>query len=86
MIRPKFREHTMAQFYFSSKLDHDRTLCLAPLSDRLLASCGDDAPVDSSGYFLFERRGDGHLVEIEIIARVDSDEAAVKLSEMIGLR
>lgn len=74
----------MAQFYFSLKQPDGTTLCLAPLTDRLLAFCCEEVP-DPSGYFLFERRERGAIEDVEIIARVDTDDAAVKLSAMLGL-
>lgn len=40
---------------------------------------------DSSGYFLFEKRGSGEQAEIEIIARVESEEAAFRLRELLNL-
>jgi len=82
---PSCGETSMAQFYFSVNLEEGRTLFLAPLSDRVLSSLPEEVP-DPSGYFLFERRGSGDAAEVEIIARVSSDEAALKLSGMMGMR
>lgn len=74
----------MAEFYFSVNLDNDRTLCLAPLTNRKLALVVDDVP-DPSGYFLFERRGSDETGRIEIIAHVHSEEAAFRLREMLNM-
>lgn len=74
----------MAQFYFSVNLDNDRTLCLAPLTDRKIALSGEEI-TDPSGYFLFETRGSDELGGIEIIARVMTEEAALRLREMFKM-
>lgn len=74
----------MMQFYFSATLDDQRTLCLAPLTDRMASMCSEEV-ADTSGYFLFEKRGNGDNANIEIIARVDSDEAALRLRELLKL-
>lgn len=75
----------MSQFYFSVNLDDTRILCIAPLSDNLIAASGDDI-ADTSGYFLYEMRRIGDRRDIEIIAHVSSDDAAIRLSEMMGMR
>jgi hypothetical protein len=46
---------------------------------------GQDVP-DSSGYFLFEKTGDGDLAEIEILAHAMSEDAAFRLKEMLNMR
>ena len=40
---------------------------------------------DSSGYFLFERRGTGEGAEIEILAQAVSEDAAHRLREMFEM-
>jgi hypothetical protein len=74
----------MAEYYFSVILDSERTLCLAPLTDRRLAMSGQDID-DASGYFLYEKRGTGELAEIEILARALSEEAAERLRAMFSM-
>jgi hypothetical protein len=74
----------MSEFYFSVNLDDNRVLCLAPLTDRRIAMSGQEI-TDPSGYFLFERRGSGEVAEIEIIAQVLSEEAALRLREMFQM-
>jgi len=73
----------MDNFYFSVNLGNDRTLCVAPLTDRKIALSGEDIG-DTSGYFLFETRSsDGFAVEI--IAKVQSEEAAFWLRDMFKM-
>jgi hypothetical protein len=74
----------MSEFYFSVNLDNHRTLCVAPLTDRRIAMSGQDIE-DSSGYFLFERRGTGESAEIEILAQAVSEDAAHRLREMFEM-
>lgn len=74
----------MAQFYFSAALDADTTLCLAPLTERRRSMAVADV-TDGSGYFLFEKRGTGDQAAVEIIARVESEEAAFRLRELLNL-
>lgn len=73
----------MQNFYFSASLDNDRTLCLAPLCDRYLAASG-ECITDSSGYFLYERRA-SDPDSVKIIAQVRTDDAALRLREMLSL-
>jgi len=40
---------------------------------------------DVSGYFLFETLGNGSDAEIEIIAQIETDEAVMRLSELLNL-
>ena len=73
------------EYYFSVSLDNnERTLCLAPLSDRYLSMSGQEIS-DPSGYFLFEKRGTGDLADIEIIAQALSEDAALRLRSMLNM-
>ena len=74
----------MAEFYFSVNLDNDRTLCLAPLTDRRIAMSGVDV-VDKSGYFLYEQRRSETCGGVEIIAHVFSEDAVLRLREMFNM-
>lgn len=74
----------MANFYFSVNLDNERTLCLAPLTDRKIAMAGVEVP-DPSGYFLFERNESDNFGGVEIIAQVFSDEAALRLRDLFNM-
>lgn len=73
----------MAQFYFSVNIDNDRTLCLAPLTDRKIAMSGQEI-ADTSGYFLFETRGSDER-GVEIIAHVVSEDAVFRLREAFNM-
>jgi len=74
----------MEDFYFSVNLDGERTLCLAPLTDRRI-SMADQEIADPSGHFLYEKHGSGETAKIEIIARVTSPEAVWRLRDMFNM-
>lgn len=74
----------MNEFYLSVQLEDDRTLCVAPLTERRLNVSGQEVE-DASGYFLFEKRGDDEVGEVEIIARLVSEEAALRLGSLFKM-
>lgn len=73
----------MDDFYFSVELDESRTLCLAPISDRMTQLAGPDFEGPEHGYFLYEAlKGCG---DINIIARAASYEAALVMRDMFRM-
>jgi hypothetical protein len=74
----------MPDFYFSVNLDAERTLCLAPLTDRRMAMA-DVTVTDPGGYFLFEKRGSDECGQVQIIAQVFSEDAVFRLRELFGM-
>lgn len=76
---------TMESLYFSAALDDERTLCLAPMTDRRAAMAEQEIE-DTSGYFLYELTGTGDAARVAIIARADSEDAVLKLRAMLNLR
>lgn len=75
----------MSEYYFSAKVDSETTLCIAPLTSKRIELSGQRID-DPSGYFLYQTRGDGEPDEVEILARLESEEAALRLKDMLGLR
>jgi hypothetical protein len=75
----------MAEYYFSAKVDSDTTLCIAPITKKRLELSGQDIG-DPSGYFLYQTKGGGEPGDVEIIARLESEEAALKLKDMLALK
>lgn len=75
----------MDELYFSVELDDERTLCLAPLTDRRLSMSGQEIN-DPSGYFLYEQRGSGEFATVEIIAQIISDEALLRIRDAFNMR
>lgn len=74
----------MDQFYYTVNIDSDCTLCLSQMTDRLISLC-DQEIEDVSGYFLYERRTRGEIVNVEVIARVLSNEAAMRLRKAFNM-
>jgi hypothetical protein len=74
----------MAQFYFSRKTNTGTVLCLSPITDKRVELSGEEVE-DRSGYFLYELRGGAEPSQVEILARVQSDEAAMRLKQMLKL-
>ena len=72
----------MDELYFSVNLEDGRTLCLAPLTDRRIALSGEEI-ADTSGYFLFENDGRQGSERVEVLAQVLSEEAALRLRDML---
>lgn len=75
----------MSEYYFSAKIDTETTICIAPLTSRRIELSGQQIP-DPSGYFLYRTRGNGEPTEVEIIARLESEDAALELKDLLALK
>jgi hypothetical protein len=75
----------MADYYFSAQIDRETTLCIAPITSKRIELSGQKVP-DTSGYFLYQTRGGGEPGEVEILARLESEEAALRLADMLSLK
>ena len=75
----------MSEYYFSAKVDSQTTLCIAPITDKRVELSGQEIE-DRSGYFLYQTKGDGDPGEVEILARLESEEAALRLKDMLSLK
>ncbi|WP_156394220.1 hypothetical protein [Methylobacterium sp. Leaf94] len=73
----------MDAFYFSADIEENATLCIAPLTRRTAEAVGQSWE-QCGGYFLF-RRLKGNLDNIEIIAHLESEVAAIDLAELLKL-
>jgi hypothetical protein len=70
----------MASLYLSAIRDGGKTLALKPLTNRLAALM--DPPLsDLNGYFLVEDDG----CDASVLARVATEDAAIKLARILGL-
>ena len=79
------RANHMAEYYFSAKIDNNTTLCIAPITNKRIELSGQKVD-DPSGYFLYQTRGGGEPGDVEIIARLESEEAAFRLKDMLSLK
>jgi len=59
--------------------------CIAPLTDKRIELSGEEIE-DVSGYFLYETKGGSEPGEVRIIARLTSEEAALRLKNMLALK
>jgi hypothetical protein len=75
----------MAEYYFSAQTDSETVLCIAPLTDRRIELSGEEI-ADPSGYFLYETKGGAEPGEVRILARLTSEEAALRLKAMLELK
>jgi hypothetical protein len=71
----------MDEFYFSTNVGNEVTLCISPLTDTHANAAGLDD--DRTGYFLYERSQCGG--DVAVIARLHSEEAAFRLSKILGM-
>jgi hypothetical protein len=74
----------MAEYYFTTNIDNDTTLNIAPLTNRRIAMSGQEI-ADPSGYFLYETCKSQEPNEVRIIAQFLSEEAALRLSRMLNM-
>jgi hypothetical protein len=74
----------MSEYYFSAQIDRDTTLCIAPLTEKRIELSGEHVE-DPSGYFLYMTKGGAEPGEVQIIARLASEEAAMQLKAMLQL-
>jgi hypothetical protein len=69
-------------YFFSAEIDDNTKLFLAQLTDAEAESAGLN---ECSGYFLYEKSA-GAPGELNILAQVDTDEAAFALSRMLNMK
>lgn len=74
----------MNGYYLSKRLDNERLLCVAPLSNRNIALSGQEVD-DPSGYFLFEKHGSDDNYGVTILAHLVSEEAALQMGMMLEM-
>jgi hypothetical protein len=70
----------VASLYLSAVGECGKTLALKPLTNRA-AQFIDPPPEDMSGYFLVEEDGQ----QTAVLARVDTEDAALRLGRLLGL-
>ena len=73
----------MEDFYISEKVGHNRLLCVSPLSKRSYREAGVHGLGGHEGYFVYETDCGQPSAGIEIIAKLASFEAALKLLSLI---
>ncbi len=71
---------TVASLYLSAIGECGKTLSLKPLTNRAVQFI-DPPPSDVGGYFLVEEGGG----ETAVLARIDGEDAALRLGRLLGL-
>lgn len=74
----------MGNYYFSRALENDRAIFIAPLSDIDVQASG-EALEDASGYFLYQRCYRTTESQITVLARLQSEEAALEMCHLLNL-
>lgn len=73
----------MGDLYFSTNVTNDVTLCISPLTDERASAAG--IALDVTGYYLYERSQSGGEKDVAVLAQIHSEEAAFRLSRMLGM-
>ena len=74
----------MASYYFSAPVQNNQALYISALSDFEIELSGETVD-DASGYFLYQRSFDTPERPITVLARIQSEEAAFAMSELLNL-
>lgn len=76
-------EESAGELYFSTHIDENVILCISPLTDECALAAG--LPSNQLGYFLYERSSNAETEHCTVIARIESEEAAFRMKNMLGL-
>jgi hypothetical protein len=76
----------MSELYFSTDLSGDENLCISTLTDKKAAAAGPEVQRNPVGYFLYVATRSPTFDNISVIARVLSEEAAINLSKLLGMK
>ena len=74
----------MEDLYLSMRLDDHRVICVSPISAKTYRDSGGQGLGGDFGYFIYEMNTDHPESGIEVIAKVVSEEAAIRIFEMIS--
>ena len=74
------------ELYYSHAITNSKSVCISTLTDAQLAECGAYEKFGSFGYFLYERHIADGEEEIEVLARLSSDDAAQKIAELMNMK
>lgn len=72
----------MKQFLFSTRVPDGREVCIAPVSSDTFEDNGVHALGDDTGYFIYEYDTERPASGIEILAKLASYEAAVRIVDI----
>ncbi|GAB5456844.1 MAG: hypothetical protein Hens2KO_30730 [Henriciella sp.] len=72
----------MEDIFLSTEID-DRTVCMSPLTKKDYLSAGGKGLGGDFGYFLYEFQTDNQKAGIEILAKANSVDSAMRLFEIL---
>jgi hypothetical protein len=75
----------MSELYFSTNLNNETLLCISTLTDRKAAAAGDEIETPL-GYYLYETSCSNDADQISILAKVTSEDAALRLRVLLGMK
>lgn len=73
----------MAMSYYSANIDNDQSIIISPLTN-LQANAAGINPDNAGGYYLYYK-SQSSPEDVEVLARVQSEEAAFRLSRLLKL-
>ncbi|MDV3250189.1 hypothetical protein DevBK_02460 [Devosia sp. BK] len=74
----------MSDYYLSRLMDNGDLMCISPISSEV-AAANNMQLVESYGYFLLRKKAKRRSQDVEILARLPSEDAAFELSKILGL-
>ncbi len=75
----------MSDYYFSGTAQSGEQLVIAPITDEMAAAQNIDDS-ESIGYFLYQKNSQRDSLDISILAKIPSEEAAFELKRLLNLR
>lgn len=74
----------MEEFFFSQQLDSRRALCIGPITRKEAANLSDSAAgISAAGLYMFIVDGPELDADMEIVARMESADAAARMANML---
>lgn len=74
----------MSDYYLTRDLENGERMYIAPINAEMAAANNIEA-AESVGYYLYKRQPDSHRSEVEILAKLPSEDAAFELGRILGL-
>jgi hypothetical protein len=74
----------MSDYYLSRDLENGERMFIAPI-DAEMAAANNIELAESVGYYLYKRQPNRHRSDVEILAKLPSEEAVFKLGKILGL-
>lgn len=75
----------MPEYYLSKPIANCTSLCISPLTDEQIEASLPLTKANQYAYYLYERDHAQRSAEISILARLVSEEAAVRLGQLLEM-